>query len=175
MKKISKDELVGILSLMKGSTIGRVDYDVDAKLKKTDNPYRDEPVMKFVSLSAGFGWDYNTRPEKQMAREGLDPNDWEAEGRKWGTRINRFLVEHTNKAGEHNFYLTVHPIQPLAESVYHIGDKVLDKADIAPYIPPTSHSAKQEDAGIEKEIIYRDVKVDGIRKLVMDGEEYIIE
>lgn len=175
MRKISRSQFVDILRQTEGSKCARITYTVSAECRKTGNPFAaaGKTVMKTVSLSTGLGWDYNRRVPAEMAREGLNPLDWQAEPRKWGKRVDLFTVVHTPKGSDHeHIYMTVHPIATLGEVVYTVDGQVVPKEAVEPFLPPKRESAKQAEAGVEKETVYRDLDIENLKEVAMLDEVF---
>ena len=116
--------------------------------------------------------DYSTLVENRLLKEadlkGTDSQGWETEERRWGERVDGVHVTH--KGAD---YITVHCVsanKPLVR--YELDGKEVD-ADTLKKIKnclSDSSSKKQSEAGIEKQVVYRDYKLSSINSIKVGGE-----
>ena len=116
--------------------------------------------------------DYSTLVENRLLKEadlkGTDSKGWEKEERRWGERVDGVHVTHKGTD-----YITVHCVsanKPLVR--YELDGKEVDEETLKKIKNSlqTSSSKKQEGAGIEKQVVYRDYKLSSINSIKVGGE-----
>lgn len=104
-QKITRDQLLEILSRRKGTQLISATWVGDARLKKTGNPHPN--CKKRVSANLKLGASYKNALEKAMANSGVEPTS--ASGihdAKWGEHIEGTpIIRHTGKDNVERFYL----------------------------------------------------------------------
>ena len=116
--------------------------------------------------------DYGTLVENRLIKEadlkGTDSQGWEKEERRWGERVDGVHVTH--KGAD---YITVHCVSANIPKVrYELDGKECD-AEMVKKIKSclsSSSSKKQAEAGIEKQVTYRDYKLTSINSIKVGGE-----
>ena len=114
---------------------------------------------------------YESAVKRRLEAEGKNPDTFELKPRQWGQRLeNCPIVEHTNKAGEQNFYLEVIYLKS-GKTNYLFDGKPIEKNAII------GLEDKEEgfQGGLENSVIIRSYKLDSIVRLTVAGETYIIE
>jgi len=165
MKNITTADLKAMLEAQKGATAITITALVDARARKTNNPY--EQVLKLSMVNGFTGFEYETSVQRQQVREG-NPPEFEASERKWGTAVNKSLVENKGK-----YYLVIRPLKTSQPKFFvRVGNLVkrIEKSLIE-HLLPAPYSNK-EHQGVEKEIIYRNYSLDSIRFISINGSKY---
>lgn len=162
MKTISKSELIERINEVKGTTIVSIDVVTEPRMRKTDNPYLG--AMKTVSLSGVINFDYENTVNKQLQREGKEP-EFKAQERAWGVHEGNWI---THK-GE--YYMQV-KVQGASEPVYYYKGCELPKTALQPFLQESSKPHTQES--VEKEVVVRDVKLSNIKVIRALGDEYLV-
>ena len=167
VKTINQSQLADILRSVKGATPLTISALVDARARKTGNPFRE--VLKLSKVNGMCGCSYEKSVNRQQNREGTIPA-FEARERSWGERISPALVE--GKEGK--LYLAIQP-QRTAQPVYFgRNDKgvliQVKKEVVAPFLPEKRSSAEAQ--GVDKEIVYRNYSLSSITALSIGGEKY---
>jgi len=131
-------------------------------------------IVKHTTLVGLVGTkvDYATMVENRLLKEadlkGSESKGWEKEERRWGERVDGAHVTH--KGAD---YITVHCVSANKPIVrYELDGKEVDTETLAKIkncFSDTS-SKKQEEAGIEKQIVYRDYKLASINSIKVGGE-----
>lgn len=164
MKTINQNQLADLFRNVKHAQPISFVALVDARAKKTGNPFGQ--ITKLSRVNAFTGFDYEASVNRQLGREGQEQS-FQAEGRSWGERICPALVE---KAG--SLYL-VAKIERADKPVYLVntprGLAPIAKEKIAAFLPVYQQPANQ---GTAKEIVYRNYSLTGIISLSMGGEKY---
>lgn len=160
MKQIRKDELIAMVAAQKGATFMGIDYTAPVKLKKTGNPYADALVTKSTSVSGMINSDYEMDVNRALVKEGKEP-DFVAGERAWGDHVTPSLIVHGN-----DYSIQLRVLNHAPDTVYRINGEVVDKEIIKPFMP-----AKKES---EVPVVIRSYKVDRIKAVRMNGEEYIV-
>lgn len=166
MKTISQGQLASILRNVKGATPITISAFVDARARKTGNPFTE--VRKLSQVNGFTGADYEASVNRQQAREGSVPA-FEARERSWGERIAPALVENKGK-----LFL---PIQPRStkKPIYFGRNKMgvlmqIRKDVIASFLPAERSSAEAQ--GVEKEVVYRNYALENIVQISIGGEKF---
>jgi len=144
----------------------------DAKAKKTDNPLGT--VYKLTRVNGMVGTHYGSAVERQQGREGVDTPSFTPQPRSWGERIAPALVRNGD-----TFYLPAQlnpTIKP--KPLYLIRDQFkgrltsVPKEKVAPWLPADRGTAKAEAQGVEREVVYRDYRLDSLISLSINGRKY---
>jgi hypothetical protein len=138
------------------------------KLNKKDgdkNPNPFDVVFKQSKLNGVLGYDYEHSVNLQRGREGRD-TDFQAERRPWGTRINKYLVEHNG-----NWYLTLKIERTLGDVTYWHNGRELEKDAVAPFMGAKSESSRQ---GVETTVVHRDIMLSSIVEISIDKNTYTL-
>jgi hypothetical protein len=166
VKTINETQLVEILAAVKGAQPVTISALVDAKARKTGNPFRS--IRKLSKVNGFTGADYEASVNRQLDREGKGQLSFTANERKWGERVGPALVKKDDK-----FYLVIQP-QNTAKPVY-FGEQAdgmlrhVSKDTIAAFLPPVRHA---ENQGTDKEIVYRNYSVANIAAISIGGTRY---
>ena len=172
MKTISTKQLGELLlSLRSGATFLGVSALIDARPRKTGNPFA--AIMKLSTFQAVTAINYEASVNRQLDREGKDQLTFTAKEHSWGHRVpgSPALLEH-NTTGE--LYLVAQVLKA-RKPIYLVRDRatsplrIVDKSTVDPYLPPVRHA---ENQGTEKEIVYRNYALSGIVSLRGFGESY---
>lgn len=162
METLTKSGLVTELRATNGSEFATVTTDTEPSMRKTGNPFIG--VRKISEINCVVGFDYASCINRQRTREEMEA-DFIAAPRKWGKRVDSKTVEHNGET-----YLSILP-QRCLSTVYKLGDRIIEKAELQPWLNEPSHSATQ---GTEKEVIYRDVKVANVKAIKFRGRTCIV-
>lgn len=171
---ITRAELRAKLQALKGATFVTISALVDARARKTGNPYAQ--VLKLSRVNGVVGADYEASVNRQLGREGKDHIVFESQGRSWGERVSSALVLKADKeSGQDKAYLAIQP-QHTRAPIYFGRQasgllRQVAKETIAPFLPAHKPSAIQ---GTDKEVVYRNYGLDGIASISMNGQTYRI-
>lgn len=169
---ITRAELADKLRAIKGATFVTISALVDARAKKTGNPFT--AVLKLSKVNGTVGADYQASVNRQLAREGKDHIQFEASGRQWGERISSALVVK-GEGAERKEYLAIQPNhtrQPVYFGKTPDGlMRQVSKETIAAFLPAHKPSAIQ---GTDKEIVYRNYALSSIAAISIGGQKYRI-
>jgi hypothetical protein len=156
---LTPDQFVAKLMGQKGATPVSFQSVTDARLRKTGNPL-PMPVLKISEVNGFIGYNYETSVNNQRVREGGE-RDFEAEDRKWGTRIHPCVVEHKGE-----FYITVKVERSIAPPRYFDAEgSERETVEVKPFLPPKGETRQE----VEKEVIHREYKVTSIRNIRWGG------
>lgn len=164
MKTITQDQLATILRGVTHALPITFSALIDARARKTGNPYGE--ISKISRVQAFTGFDYEKSVNRQLEREDSQLT-FAAKERSWGERISPALVENKGQ-----LYL-VAKVQRADKPVYLIkkplGLTPVAKETIAAFLPAHKPATNQ---GTEKEIVYRNYSLANIVSLSMGGERY---
>ncbi len=170
MKTINQTQLLAILRGVTHAQPIAFSALVDARAKKTGNPFGE--IQKISRVSAFTGMDYEASVNRQLGREDSQLT-FKAKERSWGERVSPALVQNGDK-----FYL-VAKVERAASPVYLVRKPLgrkrtlmlqpIAKEAIAAFLPAHKAATNQ---GTEKEIVYRNYGLDGITQLSIGGERY---
>jgi hypothetical protein len=142
----------------------------DARAKKTNNPYitGKEIILKKTRLLANIGFHYSNSLESQAKREGKEI-DFDIKPRRWGIRLpNCALVEHKG-----NHYLECKVEKTFEVNYFLMNGAPIEKSAIQEFLPKKKESATQDE--LDKKVILRDVKLENILSMRIQGEEIILD
>ena len=166
MKNLDLNQLADLLRSVTHAQPIAFSALVDARARKTGNPFGS--VSKLSRVQAFTGFDYEASVNRQLGRE-EQAQDFQAQARSWGERIGPALVA---KDGE--LYL-VAKVERTAKPVYLVKTKLglmpVAKEVVAPWLPVSKPASNQ---GTEKEIVYRNYSLRNLLSLSMGGERYRI-
>lgn len=162
-KIVTHTELVAFLKTIKGNTFFSFQALTKPQQRKTGNPY--DEILKLSTINASTGFDYEANVQAQQVREGLPP-DFQAQARKWGTKLSEVLIEHEGK-----FYIRCRVLKTLDDPIFfgRRGQKLIkvQKTEIEAWLSPARRASTQNT---EKEIVYRDFLVQNIRSINILGD-----
>lgn len=185
--EITREELLSLLLNTSGASIVTLTYTTGPssrmrKTKPTTNPWWDKPnkrwtIEKTSRVQGMVGASYKNAVNNQLLREaeeaGLSPDEveeFEPQERYWGSRIEGTpLVQHV-KDGETRYYLEILKFRTLDFGWFDEEGEV-DEDDVDPFIRERSQPDSQPT---EKEIRLRDIRLDHIDRISINGEKFEI-
>ncbi len=167
-KTISTGQLAALLGGVKGATFLTISALVDARARKTGNPFAS--ILKLSQVNGVTGADYEASVNRQLGREGKGQLTFTATEHKWGERIGPALLRHRENG---NLYLVIQP-QRTAKPIYFGANpgkllKTVSKESIAAYLPAEKPAMNQ---GTDKEIVYRNYALESIAAVSIGGQKY---
>jgi hypothetical protein len=118
-------------------------------------------VMVFSLKNGGSA--YENMVKRRLAKEGKDPATFVVGPRKWGKRVEGTpFVEHNGE-----MYLEVIFLRP-GSTEYKYGVRPIDKDAIE----GLNERGEVGQADLDNKVIIRTLKLDSIRRLVIDKQEY---
>ena len=117
---------------------------------------------------------FNVQVLRQMEKEGLNPDDFEAGEMSYGHWMPKTVfIEHTKKGDtEPTHYLRVHFVRN-GKSKHFLDGVPVDLNDIVDTSAPPTPS-KQDKLGIKDKVIPRNYKLASIDRIRIDGTEYVV-
>jgi len=138
----------------------------DARLKKTGNPYGK--VLKKTRLLANIGFHYSNSLENQAKRENKNI-DFQVQPRRWGIRLPKSaLVEYNG-----NYYLECKVEKTFEVNYFLENGAPIEKSAIEEFLPKKRESSTQEE--LTKKVILRDVKLENILSMRIQGENVLVD
>lgn len=163
IKIISESQLSKLLLCISGTKEVSITTETVVKMNKTNNPYFGK-VRKQTKTSALINFDYESSVNRGLQKEGKDA-DFEAKGRAWGAHVpGTPLLLHKDK-----LYLNIREISK--QSVYVYEDREIGREELAGWLPAYK---KNENQGLENEVVVRAFGIDGIIAITVDGTDYIV-
>ena len=160
MKTIGKGQLAAVISAYKSAQPVTILADTDARCRKTGNPFK---IVRKVNRINGFlNFDYDKSVNRQLVREDKAA-DFEAQQRKWGVHLTPALVEHNG-----NLSLCL-KVEKAGKARYYADGKLVSKDTVRQWLPPYRAASTQ---GTDKEIVYRNYRLDNIRAIRIGGNTY---
>lgn len=162
---IKPETFIDLIKGSKGATFITFVAETAPKLPKS-NPLHGR-LTKKSEVNAQINFSYENAVNNRLQTEGKDA-DFKSSGLKWGDK------DHCNSIIENKgeFYLQVRVLKSL-ESEYYVDGKLVRKEEIKDNLPERKSSADSQ--GVDKEIVIRSYKVSNIRKVTMNGFNYIIQ
>jgi len=153
-----------------GTTFIGIDTETDVKLKGgKKNPMQGRVtkrtvgsnVMVFQNKSkSGYG----AMVKRRLEKEGKDPDSFELQPRKWGTRLEGVpFVEHKGQ-----YYVEVIFLNA-GKTVYLLDGMPIDKSEIEG-LPDAPQEAEQ--GGLDDKVIIRTYKADSIKSITINKKQY---
>jgi len=174
-----------ILNTLKGYTSSFVSFNSETEPKLAVRKFQanfgkhpnEVKLVKFAKVVGLIGTKVNyqdlvqNRLIKGADLKGTEGPDLRAESvPDWKERVDGVETRHKTSGQQ---YITVHCVAAQKPIVhYELDDKVLsdDEVKLLKECLPKSSSKKQEDAGIEKPVIYREYKVQSMKQIKVGGE-----
>lgn len=168
-KTITLTELTSLLSSITHAAPIGFSALVDARARKTANPYGQ--IRKLSKVTAFTGMDYAASVQRQQVREGQEAT-FEASERSWGVYHSPALVRHET-TGE--LYLRA-KVQATAKPIYLYRASsglltTIDKSKVAPYLPAPRKAVNQ---GVANDVIYRNYALANLTSIQFNGCRYRI-
>jgi hypothetical protein len=168
MTRLSLERLRALLLAVNHAMPLNITAMVDARARKTNNPFYS--VAKLSVVNGFTGFDYETSVNRQRTREDSTP-DFAAQARAWGTVVSPALVENKGE-----YYLRL-KVERTKKPVYLTRKTevspwlITPKSKVEAFLPAPSTAVNQ---GLEKEVVYRNYKLSNLVSLSMGGEQYRI-
>lgn len=175
--KMTKAQFVEFVKTIKGCKFVNIMALTDADMYLRNNPFRGR-VQKFSITPMQFGYDYETAVNNRLAREGKEAN-FTADNLPWGAWVKGMR----NKVIEHKdmLYLRTYCVRNARPRTYYLVDGHLASAEeykeFAPFLKPSSTSAKQSEAGLAEEfqVKPRDYKFSSLVAITINHTRIYIE
>ena len=149
-------------------TIATITAEVEEKLLKTNNPYRDNKVTKLVNYTIALNDSYQNAVNNQREREGKE--EIFTSGSSWHTPVydskNGSIV--TNKNDNSKFYLKF--ICKTADVVnYFIDGRVADENEVNIIKQYKSKSSDNKKQGLDNPVVLRVLNVENLKSIKSNG------
>ena len=178
MQTINHKQLYDLIANTSGAAIVGILALTDAKAKKTGNPFPEKLVFKMVRAVAFVGANYQNAVEREQTRQGVT-GIFEAESLPWGQwAIDNKIIEHKGE-----FYLRTQstPGQRRNQAArllgyFDFGGDELTREQVAPFLPATYESAKQQDeAELTQTVWVRNYKFSSLLRVRINGKTYKVK
>lgn len=149
--KMTFGQFEAFLRDLKGCQFISVVSMTDADMYQRNNPFKGR-VQKVSFAQMQFNYGYESAVNNRLEREGCEP-EFKALRLKWGHWVDGML----NKVIEHkgNRYLRAYRVKGAEPRAIYLLDGHLASAEefaqFAPYLKPDTESARQTEAGLDKE------------------------
>ena len=143
------------------------------RVTKDPNPFTK--VLKISNLTVLISTDYAKGVENQLVREGKDKSEYE-KGRNtmpldFSNSANTFFGEFTNSKGQYmGWALQYRPFEKSYPVSKYVADGNMKSKSNLPDILPVSSPATNQ--GTDKEILWRKLYVQNIRRININGIRY---
>jgi len=168
MEITSQDFINMVAAMVKGVSFVTFESVTTPKLRK-GNPWGGS-VTKVSHVNATIGYSYENAVNRQRVREDA-PADFEAAPRAWGQlkvingKPSPYFVEHKGTD-----YFRVKIERVLTSPVYlDANNQVIPNEVVKPWLYASGSSSRQN---VENEIIHREYKMENIRNIRINKEEY---
>lgn len=163
---VSQSELRDRLLEIAAATFAAITYETEPAIKSPKTSGMQGRILKVSTINpiVGNRIDYRSIVNRRLDKVGEEPVV-EVQPRKWGVRIGGTpFVEHKG-----NLYLECLCGRTVSTQYFLDGNPV-DKADISQYLLPKKES---DLYGLgEDKPIWRDIRLDHIRQIVVDHTTY---
>lgn len=169
VKKITKAELIAMLANWNfGAKPASIQYVTEPKLTK-EGKMRFGTVTKIANVGGMIGYSYESSVNNQLEREGKEREFmaqplWKGAGK----RLSTALAMHVEKQ---SFYLTYKAQQTFKAFHFDAALNFIPSALLKPFFP-ASDPAKYQ--GTETAVYHREISIDNVRKLKVNGMTYEI-
>lgn len=170
-KKITKQELITLLSQINKPTFTNVVMETKVRMNKTNNPYYDK-VIKRSKCNYSLGIDYQKRVNNNYTKEGIE-NTFESEKPSGKHHIGNskcLLIDDKTESVHYVMLERFDEINPTNEFIFE-GNEI-DKQIFQDYMVKVSESQKQEQ---DRKVMVLTPKIDNIKEISLEGTKYIIE
>lgn len=163
--KITKNELLEVLKKVDGkkAVFCSLVTNTDARLKKTNNPYKE--VRKISKTFGMLNFNYTKSVQTEQGKEGLE-KDFVAQNRKYGVKNDEYNGCLLFGANETKLIVK---IDRTLKPKYIYQGKLIDKNKISSFLPTIPKSNTQN---IEKQIIYRNFDLSNVKKITINKKTY---
>jgi len=180
-----KNNMSNILNTLKNYQSSFVSFEAETEPKLAVGKFqanfgkhpKEVKLVKFAKVVGLIGTKVNyqdlvqNRLIKEADLKGQEATDFKAESLPdWKERVDGVETRHKSKGTQ---YITVHCVANNVPKVrYELDGKELSAEEITllKECLPKSSSKKQEEAGIEKPVIYREYKVQSMKQIKVGGE-----
>lgn len=171
--KITRKAFVEILkNLGKQNTFVSIHTATPVKMRKTGNPYAEVGIIKHARQNVQIGSEYAKRVGNEMGREGIT-EEWKPEAHLFADHIAPAVLKN-RKDG--TLYLQSYMfVNSIVEKVYTFKGDFIDLNLFEQYVQKSNGSAKQQEAGIKKEVVTIAPKIDNIVEATVNGVHYELE
>jgi hypothetical protein len=162
------DKLKSVIDQVRGTTFAGMDTVTEVKLKGgKKNPMqgrvtkvtRGANTMVFSTTQCSA---YEDMVKRRMVKEGLDPDTFTVQKRKWGTRVGHTpFIEHNGTK-----YLECFFISP-GKTEYQLDGTPIDPSEIQGL--PDTKPSESSQGGIEDKVVVRTFKLDSIQAIRIGG------
>jgi hypothetical protein len=175
-KQITQQELVDILSAVDGSKplFMSLVAEVDVQLKKTNNMYANDKVTKINKYMGIINYSYQNSVNLQRMREDKIA-DFKAKA-AYATKINdahNGCLSTHDKTGQ--MYLSFKEQSVNKNPIYKINNQVVG-TDTATYLSQFRINRRKAAVHqeVEEQVQHRNVKIENIKVITLNGIEYTI-
>lgn len=176
MQTITQSKLIQVLVSRAGTTFVGIDSLTDARAKKTGNPFPEKTILKQSRFVGTIGADYGSAVNRELVKQGA-AGEFEAQALPWGE------WEHAGKVIIHKGerYLRTQTIgkqrkaRPAVVKYRDVSGKFLSRAEVAPFLPAVSNSARQEESGLtetEVQVQPRTFKLSSLLRVRLNGRTF---
>ena len=169
-------EILNALYNKKGSGFVGVVYFADVRMNKTGNPLVGHEVFKCVKTQFNFGIVYENAVSNRASKEQGEKVEFvasKAKGYEWEIYPYLLRAEKTQEL-QVRFYCKQ---DAKTETYYFVDNRLATDTEveiIKGFSQSGSYSVKQAEAGLtENQVKPRNIRLNNIIKLSMDGEVYI--
>lgn len=175
--KMTSAQFVQFLANLKGCQFVNIMALTDADMYLRNNPFRGR-VKKFTITPMQFGYDYETAVNNRLRKEGKEA-DFSADKLPWGSWVDGMR----NKVITHKdmLYMRTYCVRNARPRTYYLLDGYLasteEYKEFAPFLKPSSTSAKQSEAGLAEEfqVKPRDYKFSSLVAVTINHTRIYIE
>jgi hypothetical protein len=174
MKKLTFQEFAKRLETSKGAQIIGIEALIDARARKTGNPFG--AISKHVRAVGFTGAGYEDAVNREGNRQGISNPDFQAEKLPWGEWvIQNKLISHK---GELYLRTQSTPGQRRKQAARVLGYKgengqSLTRDEVKAFLPEVRESAKQQDeSGLSETVWVRTYKLANVLKLRAWGQTF---
>lgn len=167
MQNITQNQLVGLLTNLRGNTFVSIIAQTDPRMRKTGNPFLG--AVKVTETGGQMnGADYENAVNKR-----LDGGGFKAADRRWGSYVANTGGKVVENKGKLYLSLRFRRNSTVKTQFFFEGEEIA-RETLSPWLPTPPVSRRQSEAGLNEEdhVICRDYGFDSILQITVGGETY---
>jgi len=175
---VNVNELIEVLKQVEKSTFINVTMETEPKMNKTNNPFYDTiqkkfNVSKLTTCNYLIGNDYGTRVESNMKKEEVE-GTFEPLKPTGKTHVSKCVL--VDDKTQSVYYLMVEQFDEIKPQIQYLKNgEPMNEVDLIllnDFLVKSNGSYRQEQ---ERKVMVITPKIENIKKLSLNGTQYIVE
>lgn len=179
MKTLTYDELKDLVANKPGTVITGALVEVDARARKTGNPYPEKKILKRYRISLLSGADYKRMVERHFGVAGFSVGELPP-GREWVVPGKVLRFTKRDVLGLRTCSSPAMRHVPVKVTYLTVDGEEIPREDALRFVPEKTFSAKQwafapgkhQGEEADTQVWVRDFGFDSIKEITLGGERY---